>query len=292
MAMYGQVTGWRNGCFHETWKLRFDEETMREQAASDDQLARRIRQARETLKAFEASDSDLPRELVASDSSRGVEAPPLEHPIPAGAVTIGLPPIDQLELGTMPLVNVLSKRRSRRLFSDVWLSLEELSYLCWAVAGVHTVAPRNLWSMRTSPSRGGRHPFETYLVIERVTGVTPGIYRYSALHHQLVLVREEPGICVRLSEKAVQGFVQQCAVLFVWTVVPYRAEWKYSFAGAKEMAIDIGHYCQNLYLAAESIGAGTCALAAYDQETLDKTLGVDGDDEFTIYVSPVGKIEI
>ena len=48
---------------------------------------------------------------------------------------------------------------------------------------------------------------------------------------------------------------------------------------------------QNLYLACEAIGAGTCAVGAYGQDEMDAFVGVDGVDEFTIYVAPVGKIE-
>jgi nitroreductase len=56
------------------------------------------------------------------------------------------------------------------------------------------------------------------------------------------------------------------------------------------IALDAGHLCQNLYLACEAIGAGTCAIAAYNQDLLDDLLGVDGDEEFGIYMAPVGKV--
>ncbi len=67
-------------------------------------------------------------------------------------------------------------------------------------------------------------------------------------------------------------------------------EWRYHLAAHKVIAIDVGHVCQNLYLACESIGAGTCAIAAYDQEAFDRLLRIDGKDEFVIYLSPVGKV--
>ncbi|OPY14404.1 MAG: Nitroreductase family protein [Syntrophus sp. PtaB.Bin075] len=66
-------------------------------------------------------------------------------------------------------------------------------------------------------------------------------------------------------------------------------EWRYGLAAHKVIAIEAGHVCQNLYLACESIGAGTCAIAAYDQEGIDRILGLDGQDEFTIYLASVGK---
>jgi len=42
----------------------------------------------------------------------------------------------------------------------------------------------------------------------------------------------------------------------------------------------------------ESAGAGTCAIAAYNQTLLDELLGVDGDEEFSIYMAPVWKVVV
>jgi len=263
----------------------------RDQAYYDEMIARLTRAARHQMKAFDYPDEAIPDEFVQSDQSRGIPAPPLEKAIPEGSVTIALPPIDQIELGTMPLADVLKRRRSRRAFNRDPLTLEELAFLCWSVAGVQRIGPKNVWTQRTSPSGGARHPFETYLVIERVEGTEPGIYRYSGMRHELVLVKPGEGFVAHLAETAVQTFVKDSAVVFVWTVVPYRHEWRYLFTGAKPVAMDMGHYCENLYLAAESIGAGTCALASYRQEIVDELLGVDGTDEFTMYVAPVGKID-
>ena len=53
--------------------------------------------------------------------------------------------------------------------------------------------------------------------------------------------------------------------------------------------------CENLYLACESIGCGTCGIGAYDQESLDELLGfVPGPSgeknyECAVYAAPVGK---
>jgi len=77
--------------------------------------------------------------------------------------------------------------------------------------------------------------------------------------------------------------------VFIWTTIPYRMEWRYSVVSHKIIALDAGHVCQNLYLACESIGCGTCAIGAYDQEKMDRFLGVDGEEEFAIYAAPVGR---
>jgi len=87
-----------------------------------------------------------------------------------------------------------------------------------------------------------------------------------------------------------QAFVGDCAATFIWTAIPYRTEWRYTFISHKMIAQDAGHLCQNLYLACEAIGAGTCGIGAYNQAKLDALLGVDGKEEFAIYAAPVGKL--
>ena len=87
-----------------------------------------------------------------------------------------------------------------------------------------------------------------------------------------------------------QSFAATGAVTFAWTTIPYRMEWRYSLSAHRVILMDVGHVCQNLYLACQAINCGTCALGAYDQEKIDELLGVDGQEEFTIYLAPVGKV--
>lgn len=87
-----------------------------------------------------------------------------------------------------------------------------------------------------------------------------------------------------------QNYFKGAAVAFIWTAVPYRTSWRYGELSAKIIAQDSGHMCQNLYLAATSIGAGTCGMSAYFQDKMDKLVGADGTREFVVYVAPVGKI--
>jgi SagB-type dehydrogenase family enzyme len=146
-------------------------------------------------------------------------------------------------------------------------------------------------TLRTAPSGGGLHEFETYLAVSRVSELEPGLYRYLALEHKLLFLRADPNLSAEIvAGCGGQGFVGEAAVVFVWTTFPYRMEWRYSIVASKVIALDAGHVCQNLYLASESIGAGACAMGAYDQKKMDAVLGVDGKDEFTIYAAPVGKI--
>jgi SagB-type dehydrogenase family enzyme len=125
--------------------------------------------------------------------------------------------------------------------------------------------------------------------VERVKGLSPGLYRYLPVEHKLLFLRAEPDLYQKVNAATSnQNFGG--AVVFIWTTIPYRTEWRYSFLSPKLIALDAGHVCQNLYLACTAIGAGTCALDAYDQEKMDALLGIDGRDELTVYCAPVGKI--
>jgi SagB-type dehydrogenase family enzyme len=226
-----------------------------------------------------------------TDQQLGKPQPPLQQPYPADATLIDLPAPQRLDLAPVSLFSALRSRKSRRKYSEAALALEELAFLLWATQGVRKVMRGNRAIFRTVPSAGARHPFETYLVINRVDGVEPGLYRYLSLDHKLCFLRTAPDLAERAAEACHhQTFVAQSAVTFIWTALPYRTEWRYSEAAPKLVALDAGHVCQNLYLACEGIGAGACAIAAYNQELLDALLGVDGEDEFAVYVAPVGKL--
>ncbi len=250
-----------------------------------------IKERRRLLKSHDY-DEIPPEDWWEPHQRKGIAPPPLEKPYSKDATIIDLVSPEKFSSGDMFLRKVIDKRRSRRKFSETPLTLEELSFLLWSIQGVRNVDKNLVWTLRTVPSGGARHPFETYLVINWVEGVTPGIYRYLPIEHKLLLIR---GTDSKIQDKVSdlcweQTFCGKSAVFFIWTVMPYRSEWRYSIVAYKDMAIEAGHICQNLYLASESIGAGTCAIAAYNQKGIDELIGVDGENEFTIYVAPVGKI--
>ena len=179
--------------------------------------------------------------------------------------------------------------RSIRRYAHTPLSLEELAFLLWATQGV-TERHGDEATFRPVPSAGARHAFETYLYCRRVETLEEGIYRYLPLEHRLLFEFTEPDLAARISEACLgQRFVGQGAVTFFWSVIPYRMEWRYGPAAHRVLPMDVGHVCQNLYFSAEAIGAGACAVAAYDQEALDALLHLNGEEEFVIYLAPVGK---
>jgi len=126
--------------------------------------------------------------------------------------------------------------------------------------------------------------------VRSVEGLEAGIWRYLPLEHRLLFEFSEPGLGARISAACLgQRFVAQGAATFFWSVLPARMEWRYGPAAHRVLPLDAGHVCQNSYLAAEAIGAGACAVGAYDQQALDALLRLDGAEEFVLYLASVGK---
>ena len=225
-----------------------------------------------------------------TDQNRGLPPPPIEKPCRPGSTFSDLPgPGEWRSIASTDLRIAIGNRRSHRVFRKQPLSMDELAFLLWSTQGIRDKADHG-HAYRTVPSAGCRHAFETYLAVFDVGGLAPGLYRYLPLSHRLVSCFSDTKLQARLVTATLgQAFSGRSAVTFIWTAIPYRMEWRYGLAAHKVMALDAGHVCQNLYLACEAIGAGTCAIAAYDQEGMDELLGLDGQEEFTIYLAPVGK---
>jgi SagB-type dehydrogenase family enzyme len=252
-------------------------------------LASEYMHAVETHRDFMKSDLGEKKGWV-SDQMKGLARPAWQKAYDPSSRLVNLPVPTDAVLKKPDMRKCIADRKSRRKFTDSDLSLGELSYLLWATQGVRMASPAG-YHYRTVPSAGSRHSFETYLVIQHVQGLEPGVYRYLPFDNKLVhlfATEDLSGKMTRLASD--QPFVGNCAACFIWSTTPYRMEWRYGVDSERVILMDVGHVCQNLYLACESIGCGTCGVAAYEQKALDTFLGLDGRDEFVIYLAPVGRV--
>lgn len=188
-------------------------------------------------------------------------------------------------------MKLLEQRKSCRVYKNDCMTLNQLSFLLWSTQGVKEIKGDNYATIRCVPSGGARHPFETYLAVLNIEGLEKGIYHYLPIEHSLEFIGTvndfEHEVAKSLCD---QKWAVKSAVVFFYSVIPYRCEWRYTTNAHKVMLIDAGHVMQNLYLSSQSVGCGTCAIAAYDQELVDDLLQLDGVEEFVVYVAPVGVI--
>jgi SagB-type dehydrogenase family enzyme len=227
--------------------------------------------------------------LPVSAQNQGLPQPPLELPLGQHEERVKLPVPDELQIPGVELRTVIEERRSLRRYAEKPLTLEELSFLLWCTQGVKEVSRRPA-TLRNVPSAGARHAFETYLLVNRVDSLTRGLYRFGAIDHVLAVQDLDSSLPEKLTTACLkQSMVSSSAVTFFWVAVAERMEWRYPVRGYRYLHLDAGHICQNLYLSAEAIDCGVCAIAAFDDDLVNEALDLDGNNLFTIYVATVGK---
>ena len=169
--------------------------------------------------------------------------------------------------GTLAVEQALAQRRSVREFSDRSLSLSALSQLVWAAQGV-----THRRGLRTAPSAGALYPLEIFVVAGDVEGLPGGVYRYVPGDHALEL-RGQGDPRPRLASAALeQGWVAEAPAILVIAAVYDRTARKYGRRAPRYVHMEVGHASQNVYLQAEALGLGTCAVGAFRDRELAAAL--------------------
>jgi len=182
---------------------------------------------------------------------------------------------------------IISQRRSRRRYRHVKeIDKNILSTLLWSTQGVSGRDGSS--AFRTTPSAGALYPIETYLNIRLVRGLQLGIYHFRPYQFDLELLRMGDHSGKLASAALSQNMIAQAPVTFIWTAIVERSKWKYNQRAYRYIYLDAGHICQNLYLAAEALGLGVCAIGAFYDDLVNGLVAVDGVSETVIYLASVG----
>ena len=197
---------------------------------------------------------------------------------------IQLPDISPLADTT--LHEVLKNRKSIRKYQNKPIKKEILSYLLWASTGISRT--EGGYEFRTAPSAGALYPIETYLVVNNVEEIKPGVYHYNIQNHYLELLKEG-GYAVQTVQAALgQKMCADAPVVFIWTAIFQRMKWKYDQRAYRYIYLDAGHIAENLALAATSLELGSCQIGALYDDEVNQIIDVDGTEESVIYMSVVG----
>jgi SagB-type dehydrogenase family enzyme len=191
--------------------------------------------------------------------------------------------------GGLPLWDTMAARRSVRTYGKAPMPLEVLSQLLWSTHGITGgFGGRDL---RNAPSAGACYPIDTHVVVNNVVGLAPGLYRYLEGDHALVLERAGDVAGDVVAAALGQKMLKKASVSFAWTAVTSRTTARYGERGLRYVLMDAGHVGQNMYLAATSLGYGCCAVGAFDDRAMNRSLGVDGKIETIVYLASVGPLE-
>ena len=194
--------------------------------------------------------------------------------------------------GRMTVEESILKRRSHRNFRKSSVTADQLSQILWAAYGItkpdtSRIAFRG--GLRAAPSAGATYPLEVYVVAGNVDQVEPGVYRYVSNRHLLEQVFAGD-IRKDLAEAALnQEMISDAPFSLIYSAIFERTTQRYGDRGRlRYVPMDLGHSAQNVYLQAESLGLGTCAVGAFNDEEVTGVMQLP-DEEEVLYIMPVGK---
>jgi putative peptide maturation dehydrogenase len=225
-------------------------------------------------------------------SETGMEAPSFQELLD----TYGEPPPNTLELGIeggavkLPgvasgiLDETLFKRYTGRNYdTEAGLTLPVVARLLQRTFGaqeLRQVGPHASVLKKTSPSGGGLHPVEAFVLAQRVDGVAPGLYHYHPIDHELRLLRaldRQQAAEVALQMVADQTWLADAALQVVLVGRTERTFWKYRnhHKAYRALALDAGHLSQTFYLLAAEAGLAAFITAAVNDVDIERLLALD-----------------
>lgn len=184
------------------------------------------------------------------------------------------------------LTDALLKRASTLRFSDVALTLSQLSQL---------LKPSLARDERSQgekkypfPSGGGLYPIETYLLVNKVSGLEPGVYHYKTVSHEIAKIGHASLSLEEINHNYGCSFENLPNVVLHMTMVKSRTIHKYGSLCYILSLLEAGHRGQNLCLSAAALGIGVRPMGGGKYEKINAMLGLDGMNEHHIYGMAIG----
>lgn len=211
---------------------------------------------------------------------------------------IDLPAPNKHLLKQSSFLETMMERKTCRVFTGETVSLEALSTLLFFTFGlVHETWPefKELGLKQTalhkvSPSGGGRHPEEAFIVVYNVKDLKPGLYHYRPQDHKLTLMREGEFEEEVLHFNNNQIFSKGLA-FGVYIVACFNRTWdKYKHSRAYRVVyLDIGHASQTLQLCATALGLNTWLCGGFEDEKVCEFLDIRPIKQSPILFVGIGK---
>jgi len=170
---------------------------------------------------------------------------------------------------------LLEKRYSCRSFQEKGLNLDDVASILWATCGEKQDAITQ--ATRTIPSAGATYPLELYVVIGRncIDKIKEGVYHYKIAGHSLELIAEGDKRAELADACLNQDFIKEAPVSLVITAKFQRTTGRYGARGERYVYMEVGHACQNTYLAVTNLGLSTVEVGAFIDDSVKGVLGLD-----------------
>lgn len=211
-----------------------------------------------------------------------------------------LEPEQRLQLGRQeptPFDKLLDRRVTCRNFDPESIvklgEFERVMQRVFGSQGSEPWAPGALAMKKTSPSAGGLHPVEAYVLLQRVEGIQPGLYHYHAGDHALEPLASGTRESLRtLAGQIVAGqdWFADAPVIVMLAARFQRSFWKYRNhpKAYRTLLLDAGHLSQMLYLTATELNLGAFITAAINEVEIEQAFGLEPMEEGPLAVCGFG----
>jgi SagB-type dehydrogenase family enzyme len=189
------------------------------------------------------------------------------------------------EVGTFTghLFQVLEQRRSVRRNGRRPMTVAQLGEFLHRVA--HTLETRETEygriELRPYPSGGAIHELCLHLIVNRVGGLAPGVYRYRAGDHALERSAASPEAAAPLLQASAAATMREEPpdVLIVITAQVPRLAWKYEGIAYALILKHVGVLMQTMYLVATAMSLAPCAVGGGDAALFAEVTSIDVFEE-------------
>jgi SagB-type dehydrogenase family enzyme len=182
--------------------------------------------------------------------------------------------------GSVPLEEVIYKRRSQREFEETELSLQQLSQILWAAQGITDKS----YGFRSAPSAGALYPLFIYVAKK------DGLFRYIPDGHKLIELSSEDKRPSITRASLGQESIRQAPVCIIIAANFAITQARYGARAFRYVCMEIGHATQNIHLQAEALGLGSVPIGAFWDDVISSTLGIP-DTQNPLYLIPIGYVK-
>jgi len=158
--------------------------------------------------------------------------------------------------------------------------LSQLLFYSAAISATKLVPSSGLrYALRVNPSSGNLHPTEFHFITRGLNNWPDGLYHYRPSSH--------------MAEQRATGEFRivgsDAPLVFIFTSIAWREEWKYRDRAYRYCLHDIGHAWQALALAAEAMGCDSKAIVDFPDDEIARALRLN-EDEWPMLILAVSGI--
>ena len=181
--------------------------------------------------------------------------------------------------------NVPKEKASTPLGVD---TLAELLFFSAGITREVNVQGRGTFYMRAAPATGALYPIELYVVCRDLEGLQAGVYHFSPGDFTISRLRSGDWTPALSSYAGSRADISAAPASIILTSIAWRNSWKYQARSYRHWFWDGGVMAANLLATATSAGLRSSVVLGFEDDAVNKLLGLRARREAAIAICPVG----